>query len=71
MGEVIQVDFRTKPRTVPNPLWLRFVDMMHRYGIDEDDIAEVTDAVADSKYYETVEEDIKRIADVWLNQDFG
>ena len=71
MGEVIQVDFRPKPRTVPNPLWLQFVDMMHSNGIDEDDIAEVTDAVADPKYYETVEEDIKRIADVWLNYDFG
>ena len=67
MGEVVQVDFRPKLHTTPNPLWLEFVDMMHRNGLVEDDIAEVTDAIADPKYYETVDEDIRLIADVWLN----
>jgi alanine racemase len=67
MGEVIDFQKYTKPKTMPNPVWLEFVDMMNRNGLCEDDIAEVTDAIADPKHYETAEPDIQRIADVWLN----
>jgi hypothetical protein len=66
MGEVIQVDFTKKAITVPNPLWLRFVQMMADNGMCEDDILEVEDAVQDPVLYDTAEEDIRQIADVWF-----
>lgn len=67
MGEVIQVDFTKRAVTVPNPVWQRFVQMMIDNGMCEDDILEVEDAVGDPVLYDTADEDIQRIADVWLS----
>ena len=67
MGEVIQVDFNRKPRTVVNPRWLAFLDMMERNGVCEDDVLDVTDAVADPEAYAAADKDIQLIADVWLD----
>lgn len=66
MGEVIYINF-DKPKTVPNPLWEAYVDIMRRNGICEDDILDVTDAVRDRSLYETSDAEIKKFADVWFD----
>ena len=67
MGEVITVDFKRRARTVPNPVFERFLQLLVKYGVAEDDIAEVADAVRDYEYYKTCEPDIRKIADVWIH----
>jgi len=67
MGEVITVDFVRKARTVPNPIFDRFVEILVRLGLAEEDIDEVLEAIRDRSYYETCDSDIKRIVDVWFD----
>ena len=73
MGEVIQVNFRNKCRTTyqADKLYFGFIDILRRMELDEDDIQEVLDAIQDPLYYETVEDDIKHIVDVWHNATAG
>jgi hypothetical protein len=66
MGEVITVDFVRKARTVANPIFDRFAEMLARNGIVEDDIQDVLEAIRDPKFYETCDDIIKRIVDVWF-----
>ena len=66
MGEVITVDFVRKARTVANPIFDRFAAMLARNGIVEDDIQDVLEAIRDPKFYETCDDTIKRIVDVWF-----
>jgi hypothetical protein len=67
MGEVIDFQKYVEPRTLPNPNWMKFIEMMRKHGLDEDDIEEVIDCVADIRAYEDADQDIRRIADVWIN----
>ena len=66
MGEVITVDFVRKARTVSNPIVDRFIEILARQGLDQDDILEVLDAIKDPAFYETCDADIKNIADIWF-----
>ena len=73
MGEVIQVNFRSKCRTEyrADKLYSGFIEILERRGLCEDDIQEVLDAIRDPRYYETVDDDIKHIVDVWHNATAG
>ena len=73
MGEVIQVNFRNKCRTEyrADTLYFGFIEILERQGLCEDDIQEVLDAIRDPLYYETVEDDIKHIVNVWHNVTAG
>ena len=73
MGEVIQVNFRSKCRTEyrADRLYFGFIEILERQGLCEDDIQEVLDAIQDPLYYETVDDDIKHIVDVWHNATAG
>ena len=73
MGEVIQVNFRNKCRTEyrADTLYFGFIDILRRMELDEDDILEVLDAIRDPRYYETVDDDIKHIVNVWHNATAG
>lgn len=66
MGEVITVDFRSRSRVVSNSFFERFKDILRNHGIEEDDIAEVVDAIHDPAYFEQVEPDIQRIATIYF-----
>ena len=65
MGEVITVDFKRKAKTVPNPIFERFIDMLYKFNLCEDDIEEVVEAIHDVNVYNNAEPDIKRIVDIW------
>ena len=65
MGEVITVDFKRKAKTVPNPIFERFIDMLYKFDLCEDDIEEVVEAIHDVDVYNKAEPDIKRIVDIW------
>jgi hypothetical protein len=65
MGEVITVDFKRKAKTVPNPIFERFIDMLYKFNLCEDDIEEVVEAIHDVNVYNDAEPDIKRIVDIW------
>lgn len=73
MGEVIQVNFRSKCRTEyrADALYFGFIEILERQGLCEDDIQEVLDAIRDPLYYETVDDDIKHIVNVWHNATAG
>lgn len=73
MGNVIHVNFQSKCRTelVADKLYFGFIDILRRQGLDEDDILEVLDAIKDPRYYETVDDDIKHIVNVWHNATAG
>lgn len=73
MGEVIHVNFKSKCRTEyrADELYSGFLDILRRQGLDEDDIQEVLDAIRDPRYYETVDDDIKHIVNVWHNATAG
>ena len=65
MGEVVYVDFQCRARTVSNPTFDIFLMDLRKAELDEDDILEVIDAINDPSYYETVDDEIKAIADSW------
>ena len=67
MENVIHVNFKTRCRTEvkADELFFGFIDLLRSRGLDEADIREVFDAIRDPSYYETVDDDIKRIVDVW------
>jgi len=65
MGEVITVDFKRKAVTVPNPIFERFVDMLYKFNLCEDDIEEVIEAIHDVNVYNDAEPDIKNIVNIW------
>ena len=65
MGEVITVDFKRKAVTVPNPIFERFIDMLYKFNLCEDDIEEVVEAIHDVEVYNDAEPDIKKIVDIW------
>lgn len=73
MGQVIHVNFKSKCRTEyrADQLYFGFVDILRRQGLDEDDIQEVLDAIKDPSYYDTVDDDIKHIVNVWYNATAG
>ena len=66
MGEIIHVDFRPKPRLRNNPKFDRFIGDLHKNGLDYEDIKEVIQATIESDYYDTCDDDIKAIVDVWF-----
>ena len=61
MAEIIQIDFKRRCKVITNPFFEKFLDLLRKHGICEDDISEVVDAINDPLYYETVEEDIKKL----------
>lgn len=65
MGEVITVDFQRKARTVPNPIFERFVDMLYKFGLCEDDIEEVIEAIHSEKVYNDADAVVRKIVDIW------
>ena len=65
MGEVITVDFKRKAVTVLNPIFERFIDMLYKFNLCEDDIEEVVEAIHDVNVYNDAEPDIKKIVDIW------
>jgi hypothetical protein len=65
MGEVITVDFKRKARLTPNPIFERFIDMLYKFELCEDDIEEVVEAIHSIEVYEKAEPDIRRIVDIW------
>lgn len=66
MAEIIQIDFKRRCKVVPNPFFEKFLDLLRKHGICEDDISEVVDAINDPLYYETVEEDIKKLVKIYF-----
>jgi hypothetical protein len=66
MGQVIEVDFNRRGRTMPNPYWQQFLLMMSEQGLDDEDITAITNAVRDPRAYAEEEDHIRMIADVWL-----
>lgn len=73
MSNVIHVNFRNKCRTEyrADTLYFGFIDILRRQGLCEDDINEVLDAIRDPRYYDTVDDDIKHIVNVWHNATAG
>lgn len=73
MGEVIHVNFKHRCRTEyrADDLYFGFIDILRRKGLDEDDIQDVIDAIRDPSYYETVDDVIKTIVDVWYRETAG
>ena len=69
MGQVIHVNFKHRCRTTvqADDLYFGFVNILRRRGLDEDDIADVLDGIRDVRYYMTLDDDLKRIVDVWHN----
>ena len=65
MGEVITVDFKRKAVTVLNPIFERFIDMLYKFNLCEDDIEEVVEAIHNVNVYNDAEPDIKKIVDIW------
>jgi hypothetical protein len=66
MGEVIRVDFQRKAKVISNPFYQRFIEMLDKHGLDQNDILEVEDAIRDPKAYDSCEGDIKKIVDIWF-----
>lgn len=68
MSNIVHINFQHRCRVErqPNADFEQFLQMLRDQGLDEDDVLEVTDAVQDPEYYETVDEDIRTIADAWL-----
>ena len=69
MGQVIHVNFKHRCRTEvrADDLYFGFVNILRKRGLDEDDIADVLDAIKDVRYYMTLDDDLKRIVDAWHN----
>lgn len=69
MGEVVYVNFKHRCRTIvqADKLYFGFVELLRRMELDEDDIADVLDGIKDVRYYQTLDDDLKRIVDVWHN----
>lgn len=67
MGKVIHVNFKHRCRTElrADRLYQGFVELLQRKGLDEDDIQEVLDGIRDQQHYDTLDEDLKRIVDIW------
>jgi hypothetical protein len=65
MGEVIAVDFKSKAKIVINPIFERFIDMLYKFNICEDDIEEIVEAIHDIEVYEQADPGIKHIVDIW------
>jgi len=68
MSNIVHVNFQHRCRVERSTDldFELFLQMLRDQGLDEDDVLEVTDAVQDAEYYETVDDDIKTIADAWL-----
>ena len=67
MSNVVYVDFTVNPKGVETSMaFEQFLSLLRSQGLDEDDILEVVDAIRDPEYYDTVDDEIKDIADAWL-----
>jgi hypothetical protein len=66
MGEVISVDFKRGYKINPNSMHSKFLDMLRRRGVEEDDVQDVIDAIADHEFYLKCDPDIKRIVEVFF-----
>lgn len=73
MGDIIHVNFKHRCRTEyrADSLYFGFIDILRRQGLDEDDIDDVIDAIRDPSYYETVDDVVKHIVDVYHNATAG
>lgn len=68
MSNVVYVDFRNKQSKTENSDFDldHFVRMLMKYNIDEDDIQEVIESIYDPTKYQTVDEDIRKLADAYI-----
>ena len=67
MGQVINVDFSTKRRQIELGYpWAEFEQMLKDNGICEEDISEIADSIRDFVTYQEADQDIQKIADVYI-----
>jgi hypothetical protein len=68
MGHVINVDFSTKRNQIDLDYpWAEFEQMLKDNGICEEDISEIADSVRDFVTYQEADQDIQKIADVYIS----
>lgn len=68
MGQVINVDFSTKRKQIDLDYpWTEFEQMLKDNGICEEDILEIADSVRDFVTYQEADQDIQKIADVYIS----
>lgn len=67
MGEVINVDFKSRARLVPNPVFDRFLQLLVKHGIEEPKIELIRRAIHSQEYFDSCDSDVRKIAEVWIH----
>ena len=73
MSNIIHVNFQNRCRTTkaPEDDLSRYLDQLRADGLDEDDIADVVDAIRDPAHYDPADDVVKDLVDAYFNMTRG